>query len=277
MEVRTLNQLAEDAKKAEAAAAAPPSDATLRAELEAERRARSDADREAAYFRGAAKAEWDRAEAASRRPVARSEDPFTKLATDGVTLDPEKQAELLDAGSRMRAREESGRMAQEVDLRAQQREDAMEKRLALKMFMASHPEVAADDEGFVGAMARANVRANKERLNLDPMGMLQLGLQCYNEGRAPAAVAPYTEGGSVAGAGGPMKKPDEPPPLSMAEEVYGAQDFVDERKVPLDNYTQTYLDDRNLALVEGEKFWSRIGNVAGEIRAAKGRRAAARR
>lgn len=269
------NQLADDAKKAEAAAA-PPSDATLRAELEAERKARASAEGEAQYFRGAAQAEWQRAEAAGRqRPAVRGEDPFTKLATDGVTLDPEKQAELLDAGSRGRAREEANRVGQEVDLRAQQREAELEKRLALKMFMSSHPEVTADEEGFVAAMARANVRNNSQRLNLDPMGMLQLGLQCFNEGRAPAATAPYTEGSSPGGPGGPVKK-EEPPPLSMAEEVYGAQDFVDERKVPLDSYTQTYLDDRNLALVNGEKFWSRIGNVAGEIRAAKGRAAARR-
>lgn len=270
------NQLADDAKKAEAAAAAPPSDATLRAELEAERKARSDSEREAAYFRGAAKSEWDRAEAASRRPVARGEDPFTKLSVEGVTLDPEKQAELLDAGSRMRAREESGRMAQEVDLRAQQREGELEKRLALRMFMASHPEVSADEEGFVAAMARANVRNNAQRMNLDPMGMLQLGLQCFNEGRAPSATAPFTEGPSQGGPGGPMKKADEPPPLSMAEEMYGAQDFIDERKKSLDDHTQEYLDNRNLELVGKEKFWSGIRNVADQIRQAKGRIAARR-
>jgi hypothetical protein len=270
------NQLVDDSKKAEAAAAAPPSDATLRAELEAERKARASAEGEAQYFRGAAQAEWNRANAATQRPAVRGEDPFAKLATEGVTLDPEKQAELLDAGSRGRAREEANRVGQEVDLRAQQREAELEKRLALKMFMSSHPEVTADEEGFIAAMARANVRNNQQRLNLDPMGMLQLGLQCFNEGRAPAASAPYTEGASSGGAGGPMKKPDEPAPLSMAEEVYGATDFVDERKVPLDDYTQTYLDNRNMELVNGEKFWSGIRNVVSEIRGAKGRAAARR-
>jgi hypothetical protein len=73
-----------------------------------------------------------------------------------------------------------------------------------------------------------------------------------------------------------MRKPDEPAPPSMAEEVYGATDFVDERKVPLDDYTQTYLDNRNMELVNGEKFWSGIRNVVSEIRGAKGRAAARR-
>lgn len=271
------NQLAEEVKKAEQV---PPSDEQLRKELAAERTARQDAEQRAGFYQGAASAEWNRAEAArtaaATPPPGTITDPFAKLAAEDPLLDPEKRARLLDEGARGRAREEIRRYAQEDRAQQQMQQQQMEARLALRMFQSSHPELAADEEGFAAAMTRAKIRSDGQRMTLDPMGMLQLGMQIYNEGKGPAPGTPFTEAPGTAGAGGVVSKKDEPAPLSMAEEVYGATDFIDERKVPLDAYTEKFLDERNLELVDKGKFWSGIRNVVGDLRAAKGRRAAGR-
>jgi hypothetical protein len=271
------NQLAEEVKKAETPTGM--SDTELRAALEAERNARADAERQASFYRGAAGAEYNRAEqatrAASARPADPLTDPFAKLAAEDPLLDPEKRARLLDEGSRSRAREEAIKIAREQDANRRMENQEMEARLALRMFQASHPEINSDTEGFAAAMTRAKIRSDNKNMRLDPMGMLELGMQVYNESKAPVQNAPYTEAPSGGGPGAPRSKEEEKP-LSMAEELYGAPDFVDERKMPLDKYTEQFLDNRNLELVEKEKFWSGIRNVVGDIRAAKGRKSAGR-
>ncbi len=114
-------------------------------------------------------------------------------------------------------------------------------------------------------------------MNLSPVQLLNLAANIYNEKKAPATPTPYTEGAGASGAGGAMKKADEPRQLSMAESEYGALDFVDEREMPVDKYTEKYLDDRNTDLVEKEKFWSGIRNVVGTLRETKSRRTASGR
>ena len=268
------NQLADEVKKAEAPV---PSDAQLRAELEAERQARSRAEQEAGFFRGAASAEWQRAEAAKRAPMTAGtiDDPFAKLAADEALLDPEKRARLLDQGTRGRAREEVGRAMQEMEARRQMEREQDRLAAAAEAFAANHPEMI-NDEAFLGATAIAKSRNDQQRMNLSPVQLLNLAANIYNEKKAPAAT-PYTEGASVGGSGGGAMKPAEEPQMSMAEAEYGALDFVDERKFPIDKYTEKYLDDRNTDLVEKEKFWSGIRNVVGTLRETKSRKSASGR
>jgi hypothetical protein len=278
------NQLVDDAKKAEAAAtanAAPPSDAQLRAELEAERKGRAEAEQRAGFFQGAASAEWRRAEALKsqppRNPADPLTDPFAKIAAEDAMLDPERKAKLLDEGTRSRAREEVNKAATEMDARNAARMADMESRVALRMFQSQNPEMAADEEGFFAAMAKAKIRADKGRMSLDPMGMLELGRQIYNEGKATPAATPFTESATSGAPAGARVKKDEVPEKSYAEEVYGAQDFIDESKIPVSDYTEKWLDNRNLELVDKEKFWSGIRNVQGDIQGAKSRKRAAGR
>lgn len=274
-----MNQLAEDAKKAEAAAAAPPSDDTLRKELEAERIARAEAERKAGFFQGAAASEWKARQdlaARGRQPNDPLTDPYAKLSAEDALLDPEKKAQLLDQGARGRAREEVGRFAAEERARRAGELQELESRMALRMFQSQNPEIAADEEGFAAAMMKAKIRADKKQLNLDPMGLLELGRQVYNEGKVTPQETPFVEGPSGAsGPGGRVKK--EEPEQSMAEKYYGAQDFIDEDKMPVSDYTEKFLDERNLQLVDKEKFWSGIRNVQGDIQAAKQRRRSAGR
>jgi len=274
------NQLTEDTKKAEAAAATtPPSDATLRAELDAERKARAEAEQRAGFFQGAAATEWRRAESmkAPRTPADPLTDPYAKLAAEDAMLDPERKAKLLDEGARSRAREEANRVGAEIDARNAARLAEVETRTAIRLFQSQNPEIAADEEGWAAAMMKARIRADKNRMTLDQMGMLELGRQIYNEGKAAPAPTPYTEGASAAPGGGVRVKKDEAPEKSMAEELYGAQDFVDESKTSVPDYTEQWLDNRNLELVEKEKFWSGIRNVQGDISGAKNRRRSAGR
>jgi hypothetical protein len=274
------NQLAEEVKKAELA---PPSDAELRAELDRERQARATAEQQAGFYRGAASAEFNRAEQATRFATSAKAtdpltDPFAKLAAEDPLLDPEKRARLLDEGARSRAREEAQKIFNEGEARRQMEREKDRAFGALESFQAAHPDIAADPEGFAAAATRARIRADAQKLNLSPTGMLQLAGQIYNESKAPSSSAPYTEPASGSPRPGGPVKPEEPPAKSMAEELYGADpaDFIDDRKVPLDKYTEMFLDARNLDLVEKEKFHSGIRNVVGDIRAAKGRKAAGR-
>jgi hypothetical protein len=269
------NQLADEVKKAEAV----PSDAQLRAELEQERQARSRAEQEAGFFRGAASAEWQRAEAAKRQPVSPGtiDDPFAKLAADEALLDPEKRARLLDQGARERAREEVGKYARESEARRQMEREQDRLAAAAEAFAANHPEMV-QDEAFLGATAIAKARNDQQRMNLSPVQLLNLAANIYNEKKAPAPNTPYTEGSGVSGpGGGSMKQPPVERELSMAETEYGAVDFVSDREMPVDKYTEKYLDDRNSDLVEKEKFWSGIRNVVGTLRETKSRRTASGR
>lgn len=153
----------------------------------------------------------------------------------------------------------------------------MESRIALRMFQSQNPEMAADEEGFAAAMMKAKIRADNKKMTLDPTGMLELGRQIYNEGKATPPNTPFTESasGGAPTPGGRVKQEEKPAP-SMAEELYGAQDFIDESKIPVPDYTEKWLDNRNLELVDKEKFWSGIRNVQGDVQAAKRRRTAGR-
>ena len=228
------NQLAEDVKKA--AAPTAPSDDQIKAELEREREARRVAEQRAGFFQGAAAAEWERARKLGQAPSAAATitDPFAKFAAEDPLLDPEKRARLLADGARDIARQESIRVGQELEARRQMERWQDKTEGAMDAFSQAHPEILSDSENFAGAAMRAKVRAESKGMNLSPAGMLNLAYQIYNEGKAPASQAPYTEGASAAGPHG-AKKEDEPV-TNMATEEYGAdpKDFMDERKVPLD-------------------------------------------
>lgn len=275
-----VNQLAEDVKKAQEPKPVP--DADIKAALEQERQARLVAEQRAGFFQGAAASEWDRAEKLRRQGQSAAPgtitDPFAKLAAEDPLLPADQRAKLLDEGARSRAREEVQRGIAEERARMQMELEQRRSADAIELFQASHPELASDPENFGAAMFKAKMRLDQKGVQATPMQALQLGYQIYNEGKAsPPAGAPFTEAPGMSGA--PGAKKEEEPPVSMATELYGAdpKDFMDERKVPLDKYTEGYLDNKNLDLVEKEKFWSGLRNVVGDIREAKSRKAAAGR
>lgn len=271
------NQLAEETKKAEAAAAGAPSDAELRRSLAAEQTRAAQLEQQNAQLMGAAQSEWARAEAATRAlrsgNTPRPEDPFRLYTEEGVANDPEKQRALLDAGTRGRAREEAGAAFQEAERRRLKGEYEMEQRIALRMFESAHPTVAADEEGFYAAMSKASLRANKQRLNLDPTQMLQMGLQIYQEDRGQGAAVPYTEGGGLPGGRVPQGAPIEEKKESLWKRLYGADDVVEDGdpNFTLDDLTEQYVDKKNEDLVK-EGFGSSVRQVRATIIAGQQRR-----
>lgn len=266
----------------------PPTEAELRQSLEEERAKSAKLEAEARGYLDAARSEWDRAEkaqAALRETVAGARraaapaapDAFEKLAEGGIALSPEDQQRLLDQGTRTRAREEFGRGAEVLERRRLADEYKRDTRLALSFFNAQHPALAQDEEGFAAAMTKAQIRAGRQNLNLDPVGMLNFAHAIYQEGKGTADVIPFTEGAGAPG--GPAvnpNRPSEPAPPSLWEKLYGAKDVVDESNTDwtIDGMTEKYLDQKNLELVK-EGFTSRIGQIMGQIEEAKARRSAA--
>jgi len=264
----------------------PPTEAELRQALEEEKAKTAKLEAEGRGYLEAARSEWDRAEkaqAALRATVAnaaphpKAPDAFEKLSAEGLALSPEEQQRLLDQGTRSRAREEFGRGAQVLEERRLADEYKRDTRLALSFFRAQHPALAQDEEGFAAAVTKAQIRATRQNLNLDPVGMLNFAHAIYQEGKGTADTIPFTEGAGAPG--GPAvnpNRPAEPTPPSLWEKLYGAKDVVDESNTDwsLDGMTEKYLDQKNLELVK-EGFTSRIGQIMGQIEEAKARRSAA--
>lgn len=265
------------------AAGAPPTDEELRRALEEERRKSQTLEAQNRELVGAARSEWDRAERAQqelRRRAAATpaeKDPFIRLSEEGPALDADKQQELLDRGVRGRVRQEIGRFAEEDRKRRDAEEYQKETGRALGRFGRQHPEIATDQENFAGALTIAQIRAQKQGLELDPYEMLEMGLSVYNERKAtPGDQVPYTEGASMPG--GPSvttSRPAAPKGPSIWEKLYGAKDVVDEENEnwSLDTMTEQYLDRKNLELVK-EGFTSQIGQIMGQLEEAKARQAA---
>ncbi len=265
----------------------PPTEAELRQALDEERAKTAKLEAEARGYLDAARSEWDRAEKAQAalrqtiagaRPAAPAPDPFHKLSAEGVALSPEDQQALLDQGVRGRAREEFARGADVLEKRRLADEYARDTRLALAFFRAQNPTVAQDEEGFAAALTKAQFRANRQNLNLDPVSMLSFAHSIYNEGRtAKGDEIPFTEGaGAPGGPAVTTNRPGEPTPPSLWEKLYGAKDVVDESDPnwSLDSMTEKYLDQKNLELVK-EGFTSKIGQIMGQIQEAQARRKAA--
>lgn len=280
------SQLELDAERARAATA-PPSDADIRAELARERAERERLQVENATLLDAGRREWDRAnqlqqQLTGNRPTAPAEDPFQTLTEGGVSLDAKQQRDLMDAGVRGRATQIVGDAMNELDRRNAARQFQTEARVALDLMKQQHPLVFKDEEGIGAAMYRARLRAERERLNLSPLGMLQLGVEIYNESRNPAggAAAPYTESPSGQPGDPRMRQPEEPTEPTLFEKLYGtAPGEVVTDATPgwsLDKMTEEYLDRHNHEL-EREGFGSKIGQVIAQRREAAQRRAAAAR
>lgn len=269
---------------AAAPAAVQPTDAELRKALEAENVKLRE---EGQSYLNAARSEWQRAEDAqaalrgiTTRPPANApvrEDPFQKLAQEGIAVSPEEQARLLDAGSRMRTRDELGRYDRANREERLAENYQLETKLALSMFRQAHPELAADPEGFAASLTRAQIRARQSGQAVDPVTMLSMAHAIYNEGKAPDPQVPFVEG--VGAPGGPMSvttAPGGPKPKNIFEQLYGAKDVVDasDPDWSMDGMTEKYLDARNLDLVK-EGFHSRIGQVMAQIEEARQRASAA--
>ncbi len=256
------NSLVNDPK----AAAAPPTDAQIRTELDAERAARRQAEQDLLQLQQAAHNEWrGRVQAENELKGLRQPrtDAFETLAQEGVAVDPEKQRQLLDRGVRERTREELSA----YDRAQMQREQQRETQLALNMFAAQNPVIVGDEEGFYAAMGKAKYRSEKNRTQMNPWQLLEMGKSIYYEDRkgAPGApgTVPYTEGaGYAAGPGGAVATPEESVRVkNMIEDYYGlkAGDIVSDDS--MDDHTRDYIDKKNGDLEGQEKFHSGIRQI----------------
>lgn len=274
------NTFAEAAKKP---APAPPTEEQLRQEVENERRLRQLAEQDREQLRVAATNEWrGRTQAEQelnrlRQPA--QPDPFRVLADEGVTVPPEKQQELLDRGVRLRTREDLRAYDEARRREDAQRERDREFRNTLQIFAALNPQIVNDEEGFYGAMGKAQFRMEKEKLRLDHNGLLELGKQIYLEERKAKGQeipVPFSEGANPGAVRGGRVVEEEPQQTAI-EEYYGLEPGTIRPDSELEAHTASYIDARNLELVDKEKFGSRVRQVAATIREGIKRRADAGR
>lgn len=261
---------------------APPSDEQIRQELENERRLRQQAENDREQLRLAAQTEW-RGRTTAEQELNRLRtppppDPFRVLADEGVTVPPDKQQELLDRGVRMRTRQEMSAYDEARRREEAQKDKDREIRNSLTIFAALNPTIVNDQEAFYGAMGKAQFRMEQEKLRLDHAGLLELGKQIYLEdrkakGQEMPAQYPFTESASPGSVRGGRVEEQEPQPTAI-EEYYGLEPGTIRPDSELEEHTKTYIDSRNLELVDKEKFGSRVRQVAATIREGLKRRAA---
>jgi hypothetical protein len=261
----------------------PPSDEQLRKELAEEKRARELAEQERDQFKGAAQNEW-RGRQAAEQEVNRLRQPqradaFQSLAERGVAVPPDEQQQLLDRGVRDRTRDEIGRYDAARQRQDAQRAEVERTERAITIFAKFNPDIVADEERFSGAIQQAQHRQRKQRMNLDADGMLELAKTIYLEDRQkrgePPPPPPFTEGGAMPGRPGSSRAPvDEKPEPNIIEEAYGLEAGTIRPDKELDDHTERYIDERNLALADKEKFNSRVRQVKATMMAGEQRRAA---
>jgi hypothetical protein len=269
---------------AEQTAKTPPTDEQLRKDLESERGARQRAENERDQFRGAAAQEWRGRQIAEREVqrlrAPKNPDAFESLAERGVAVPPDEQQALLDRGVRERTREEIGKYDEARRREDRGRELQRQTEQALGIFAALNPEIVNDEERFSGAIQRAQHRAAKQGLTLDPAGMVELAKNIYLEDRAkrgePPPAVPFTEGPGMPGApNGRRGKEEAPPEQNVIEEAYALPAGTIRPDSELDAHTERYIDQRNLELVDKEKFNSRVRQIKATILEGEQRRAAA--
>lgn len=277
------NQIVKDMERA--AAPAAPSDEQLRRDLQIERDGRQRAENDLAQLQVAARNEWQgRTEAERRLAEMRGPqrpDPFATLSEEGVAVTPERHRELLDAGVRQRTREEVERSESERERRERIRDQQRDTQQALTIFAAMNPTIVADEEGFYGAMGKAQLRMQKSGFRLTPLQLLESGKGIYFEDRTraglPISGVPFTEGATMpAGPGGKEPKVDEKV-QNMLEGYYGLEAGTlhpDGGEYSMDDHTRDWIDTRNLALNDTEKFSSSIRQVRGTLEEGKQRRRA---
>jgi hypothetical protein len=268
------NQLAEQTK--------PPTDEQLRKDLADERAKREQAERERDQFRGAAAQEW-KGRTTAEREIQRLRQPkgpdaFESLAERGVAVPPDEQQQLLDRGVRERTREEISRYDEARRREDAQKDFARQTEQALNIFAALNPEIVNDEEQFSGAIQRAQHRARRQGLNLDPAGTMELAKTIYLEDRQkrgePMPAVPFTEGASMPGSpNGRREREPEKLEQNVIEEAYGLEPGTIRPDTELDDHTERYIDERNLALVDKEKFNTRVRQIKATILAGEKRRA----
>jgi hypothetical protein len=169
-------------------------------------------------------------------PPPRGPDGFDVFAKEGLTRSPEEQARMLRGGTAGVVRGELAQavaaIRQESDWKLQQAVGQTRDEMAMRSVLNSNPDIAADEEGFAAALAKAAYRASQRGMNLDGPTMAQHAVNVYKEDHKPAAEdAPTFEGGSrPAGSGGLGKKKDDGPNpvLDFLTKSYGVGGPTDE-------------------------------------------------
>jgi len=213
-------------------------------------------------------------------------DPLARFAQEGVTMTPDDQLKSLDGGIRNRIRQEMSPVLDRMKAEQDNERIQMENKMALQAIMSGNPDVAADHEGFAGAISRAQFRAGQRGLQLDSTGIAQLALSIYREEhRVQTPDPPVLEGGSspVAGAppGSAIPRQGERK-LSLYEEFYNGKKYVDatqelhEESLNEKDQIDSYLDMKNGFLEDHgvNVDITKVVDIQGQNEARRGRRQA---
>lgn len=205
-------------------------------------------------------------------------DPLAVFAEKGLTLQPEENARLLDAGLRGRAQQEAGRAFAAARQEFDQKLEATKNEMAINNLRAANPDIEQDQEGFAAALAKAQFRAQGRGIDLDGPALVRDAVAIYRKEKAPGSDAPTLEGVSRADGGGvPLAAPAKPAGKSLYEKLYGkaADDTLHEEELPEEEMLFAYSDMKNGYL---EKMgvpveFSEIRQVQGETSERKERMA----
>lgn len=171
------------------------------------------------------------------------------MTEEMLTADPSKSLERLDAGTRMRIRQEIAPVIQEIRKEIFGVAQGVRTENSFDVLFATNPDIAADKEGFAGAMARSAVRANAAGIpNPSPAQLLPEAVKIYREGKpAPAPVLEPAGGSSM-----PSLRSDKPAGPSLYEKWYGKSDDdeIHEEEWDPKKATEEYADARNEDLIE---------------------------
>lgn len=195
--------------------------------VEAERNARIEAERRAAFAEGRAQVAEEVLRSGPRQPEGPSEDFLAKAVGEDITATPEERKRALDLYLARQRQETEARMRQEADARAAADRQAISYEMAVNTVLGSRPELSdpKNSPNFKAAMTKVKAEADMRGEQISPITLMQRAAETYDKLFAPKAApnVPFVEGGHRPDLAPPMSAPQGAPQQSELEDLYGME------------------------------------------------------